>query len=154
MPLGVKTCKRNDMKKTVAILAVVIMSASVAFASQVGEKVDPKHQQRVNDMNMMAQGFNMVLNGFLYNSERNVVNGVKLIQGGVTNIKEQGDLKKYLPEDTAYAYKFGEKTLRRIMEYSTEVVENFQAKDADAAMESGMLLLRQCNSCHSRVRGW
>ena len=32
--------------------------------------------------------------------------------------------------------------------------EAMKAKDFDAALESASLLMRQCNSCHSRVRGW
>jgi len=143
------------MKKMMTAVVTVMLGASLAWGgSALDGKTDPQHQQRVNDMNIMAQGFNMILNGFLYNNLRNVENGVNLVQSGVENIKKSGDLKQYLPDDTAYAHKFGEKTLRRIVEYSNEVVENYRAQDADAALESGMLLLRQCASCHSRVRGW
>jgi len=102
----------------------------------------------------MANGFQLILDGFMYNNGTSIENGVGFINQAVANIEKQGDLKKYLPEDTAYAYKFGEKSLHRIHEYSNEVLESFKAKDIDGAMESGMLLLRQCNSCHSRVRGW
>jgi hypothetical protein len=102
----------------------------------------------------MADGMSLIMNGLLYNYLDNINAGVKYIQEGVSSIHKKGDLKTYLPEDTAYAYKFGEKSLRRIMEYSNELDEAMKAKDYDGALESASLLMRQCNSCHSRVRGW
>ena len=105
-------------------------------------------------MKHMADGMSLIMNGLLYNYLDNINAGTKYIQEGVENIKKKGELKTYLPEDTAYAHKFGEKSLRRIIEYSNELNEAMKAKDFDAALESASLLMRQCNSCHARVRGW
>lgn len=133
------------MKKTMTLLVLVALSTS-SFA--VEEK------ERISDMKHMADGMGLIMNGLLYNYLDNINAGVKYIQDGVKSIHDKGDLKSYLPADTAYAYKFGEKSLNRIMEYSTELDEAMKAKDYDGALESASLLMRQCNSCHSRVRGW
>lgn len=133
------------MKKIIVLLALFMMStASMAV----------EEKERINDMKHMADGMSLIMNGLLYNYLDNVSEGVKNIQEGVDSIKKKGDLKTYLPKDTAYAYKFGEKSLRRIVEYSNELEESMKAKDYDAALDSAALLMRQCNSCHSRVRGW
>jgi len=133
------------MKKIVLILAMTLLVTS-SFADE--------KKARISDMKHMADGMGLIMNGLLYNYLDNVDEGVKYIKEGVDSIKSKGDLKSYLPADTAYAYKFGEKSLRRIVEYANEVDEAMKAKDYDAALESSALLMRQCSSCHSRVRGW
>lgn len=133
------------MKKMITLLIFIALSTP-SFATE--------HKERISDMKHMADGMSLIMNGLLYNYLDNVDAGVKYIQEGVDSINKKGDLKTYLPKDTAYAYKFGEKSLRRIMEYSNELDEAMKAKDYDGALESASLLMRQCNSCHSRVRGW
>ena len=133
------------MKKMMALLMFLALSTT-SYASE--------QKERISDMKHMADGMSLIMNGLLYNYLDNINAGVKYIQEGVNSIQKKGDLKSYLPQDTAYAYKFGEKSLRRIMEYSNELDEAMAAKDYDGALESASLLMRQCNSCHSRVRGW
>jgi len=133
------------MKKVIALLMLIALSTTSFAAEQ---------KERISDMKHMADGMGLIMNGLLYNYLDNINAGVKYIQEGVNSIHKKGDLKSYLPEDTAYAHKFGEKSLRRIMEYSNELNEAMKAKDYDGALESASLLMRQCNSCHSRVRGW
>lgn len=133
------------MKKVMTLLMFFALSTSAFGVEQ---------KERISDMKHMADGMSLIMNGLLYNYLDNINAGVKYIQEGVDSIHKKGDLKTYLPEDTAYAYKFGEKSLRRIMEYSNELDEAMKAKDYDGALESASLLMRQCNSCHSRVRGW
>lgn len=133
------------MKKVMALLMFFALSTNAFSAEQ---------KERISDMKHMAEGMSLIMNGLLYNYLDNINAGVKYIQEGVESIHKKGDLKTYLPEDTAYAYKFGEKSLRRIIEYSNELDEAMKAKDYDGALESASLLMRQCNSCHSRVRGW
>lgn len=133
------------MKKIVTLLMFFALSTP-SFAVE--------QKERISDMMHMADGMSLIMNGLLYNYLDNVDAGVKYIQEGIDSINKKGDLKTYLPKDTAYAYKFGEKSLRRIMEYSNELDEAMKAKDYDGALESASLLMRQCNSCHSRVRGW
>lgn len=132
--------------KKIMILLVLIALSTPSFAAE--------QKERISDMKHMADGMGLIMNGLLYNYLDNINSGVRYIQEGVKSIQKKGDLKSYLPEDTAYAHKFGEKSLRRIMEYSNELDEAMKAKDYDGALESASLLMRQCNSCHSRVRGW
>lgn len=131
------------MKKIVLTLSTLLLSSSLYAANM----------ERVNDMKEMANGMSLIMNGLLYNYADNLTLGTEKIRKSVHNI-ESHDMKKYLPEDSAYAYKFAEKSLRRITEYSNELDEALKAKDFEGAFESSALLMRQCNSCHSRVRGW
>lgn len=132
--------------KKIVVFITVLMLASTSYAVE--------KKERISDMKHMADGMGLIMNGLLYNYLDNVSEGVGYIKEGVASIEKKGDLKSYLPEDTAYAYKFGEKSLRRIVEYSNELEDAMKAKDYDGALESATLLMRQCNSCHARVRGW
>lgn len=134
------------MKKIVTVILIMCTLSISAYAQE--------RKERISDMTKMANGMGLIMNGLLYNYLDNINLGVKEIQDSVKHIESEGSLKTYLPADTAYAYKFGEKSLRRIMEYSNELNEAMAAKDYDGALESATLLMRQCNSCHARVRGW
>ena len=131
------------MKKIALTLSTLLVSVSLNAATP----------DRVSDMKELANGMGLIMNGLLYNYLENIDEGTTKIQKSVKRIQSH-DLKKYLPQDTAYAYKFAQKSLRRITEYSNEVDEAMKAKDYEGAFESSVLLMRQCNSCHSRVRGW
>ena len=131
------------MKKVVLSLSALLLASSLNASDAAAS----------NDMKKMADGMGHIMNGLLYNYLDDVAKGVDEIQGSIKNIQAH-DLKKFLPKDTAYAYKFGEKSFRRINEYGNEVKEAMAAKDYEGAFESASLLMRQCNSCHSRVRGW
>lgn len=132
------------------ILRTITLSAILSLSLLANDV----HKERVSDMKGMADGMALILNGLLYDYSDTAIEGATIIKKYAKQIKDKKDLKKYLPKDTAYAYKFGEKSLKRITEYSDEVIEAFKHKDYSAAQESANLLLRQCNSCHSRVRGW
>ena len=131
------------MKKMTLALSAMIASASLYAATP----------DRVSDMKELSNGMGFIMNGLLYDNVVDIKNGTQKIQSTIKHIQSQ-DLKQYLPKDTAYAYKFAEKSLRRITEYSNEVDEAMRANDYEGAFESSVLLMRQCNSCHSRVRGW
>ncbi len=142
--------KGIKMKKILFTIILLVLSIQLNAAPV---SYSETHESKASDMKEMADGMGLIMNGLLYNYLDNVNMGVKKIQGGVKRIQSH-DLKQYLPADTAYAHKFGEKSLRRIMEYSKDVEESMKAKDYEAAFDSSTLLMRQCNSCHSRVRGW
>lgn len=131
------------MKKIALTLTTLLVSSSL-YAAEI---------DRVNDMKKMAEGMNLIMTGILYDSVDNLKSGSERIRKSAESIQKH-DLKKYLPSDSAYAYKFAEKSLRRITEYTNELDEAVDAKDLEGAFESSALLMRQCNSCHSRVRGW
>ena len=131
------------MKKVITSVISLALASSL-YAGEVSSS---------NEMKKMADGMGLIMNGLLYNYLDNVSKGVDEIQAATKDITSH-DLKKFLPSDTAYAYKFGEKSFRRINEYANEVKDAMNVKDYEGAFESASLLMRQCNSCHSRVRGW
>ncbi len=128
---------------------IILSVVSLALASSLSAN----DVSASNEMKKMADGMGLIMNGLLYNYLKDVSKGADEIQSAIKEIKSH-DLKKFLPADTAYAYKFGEKSFRRINEYSNEMKDAMKAKDYEGAFESASLLMRQCNSCHSRVRGW
>ena len=64
----------------------------------------------------------------------------------------EADAKKYLPDDQANAGKFAKKRVKMIKMYSADLIESIDNNDFDEAMEDYAQLLRQCTSCHLRIR--
>jgi cytochrome c556 len=61
-------------------------------------------------------------------------------------------MKYFLPTQQKYAYKFGEKSAKMIELYVNDLNESIKAKNTQDALEDYNQILRQCNSCHIRLR--
>ena len=62
------------------------------------------------------------------------------------------DAREYLPDDQANAGKFAKKRAKMIKMYAEDLIFSVENNDFEEAMEDYSQLLRQCTSCHSRIR--
>jgi len=62
------------------------------------------------------------------------------------------DAKLYLPDDQANAGKFAKKRAKMIKMYAQDLIESVDNNDFEEAIEDYSQILRQCTSCHSRIR--
>jgi len=62
------------------------------------------------------------------------------------------DAKLYLPENQANAGKFAKKREKMIKMYAQDLIESVDNNDFEEAIEDYSQILRQCTSCHSRIR--
>lgn len=108
---------------------------------------------RIRDMHTMAGGMELIQKGFLYRCPKKSCfkDGAKRILGVVETLKTQ-EMKDFLPEEQAYAYKFGEKTAKMIELYAKDLIESVNHNQMDDAAEDYYQMFRQCNSCHLRLR--
>ena len=72
------------------------------------------------------------------------------------NIKfaEKIEVKKFLPEHQKYATKFSEQRVKMILMYADDMLESIKNKKLDDALDDYSQILRQCTSCHVRLRNW
>lgn len=133
------------MRKTI-LLAVVLVCSSL-FAK------DYTPSQRMSDMVKMAEGLSLIQKGFLYRCTTGecFVKGGNLILDVVETLETQ-EMKDFLPSQQKYAYKFGEKSARMIDLYVKDLKESAKNGHIDDALEDYNQILRQCNSCHIRLR--
>ncbi len=109
--------------------------------------------QRLNDMHKMASGMEMIQKGFLYRCPDGSCfkKGANKILKVVKTLETQ-EVKDFLPIHQKYAYKFGEKSAKMIALYANDLKDSVAHKDKANALEDYNQMLRQCASCHLRLR--
>ncbi|MDD2369128.1 MAG: hypothetical protein PHQ90_07485 [Sulfuricurvum sp.] len=137
------------MKKIVTVLALASLLASSANAA---EKKDPR-LELMKDMRTMLDAMEQIQRGGLYSSTDEMKLGVKKLQGTLKSL-EGDEVKVILPKDQVYAYKFAQKTASMLRLYSDDMVTSIEAGRMDDALEDYTQLLKQCTSCHIRIRNW
>ncbi|MFA6628503.1 MAG: hypothetical protein WCS55_01925 [Sulfuricurvum sp.] len=137
------------MKKIVTALAL----ASLLFGfANAAEKKDPR-LELMKDMRTMLDAMEQIQRGGLYSSTEDMKSGVKKLQGTLKSL-EGDEVKSILPKDQVYAYKFAQKTAGMLRLYSDDMITSIEAGRMDDALEDYTQLLKQCTSCHIRIRNW
>ncbi|MEN8304053.1 MAG: hypothetical protein ABFQ64_08275 [Campylobacterota bacterium] len=62
------------------------------------------------------------------------------------------DATTYLPKEQKNAGKFAKKRAKMIKMYAEDLIESVENNDFEEAIEDYSQILRQCTSCHSRIR--
>lgn len=107
----------------------------------------------MKDMRSMLEAMEIIQRGGLYSSTEEMKLGVKKLQGTL-KVLESEEIKFILPKDQVYAYKFAQKTASMLRLYSDDMITSIEAGHMDEALEDYNQLLKQCTSCHIRIRNW
>lgn len=130
------------------ILATII-SALLASSLSAG---NPTEQSKLaSDMrSMLSAVVDMQRAGFYSNKAGVKDSATRLISSLDSLITT--DAKLYLPDTQVNAGKFAKKRAKMIKMYAEDLIESVNSNDFDEAIESYSQILRQCSSCHSRIR--
>lgn len=137
------------MKKVLASFALVALCGGALSAA---EPKDPRFEL-MKDMRTMLEAMEQIQRGGLYSSTDDMKVGVKKLQGTL-KVLESEKIKTILPKDQVYAYKFAQKTASMLTLYSDDMITSIDAGRMDDALEDYTQLLKQCTSCHIRIRNW
>lgn len=147
------------MKKVVMALSLSsLLAFSSLFAAQnadlSSEAKEREHRTMLmKDMRSMLDAMEQIQRGGLYSSTEDMKAGVKKLQGTLKTLESE-EIKFILPKDQVYAYKFAQKTASMLRLYSDDMVTSIEAGRMDDALEDYAQLLKQCTSCHIRIRNW
>lgn len=136
------------MKKIITVIALVSLFSGTLIAGQTDHK-----SMMMKDMRTMLEAMEQIQRGGFYNSTEEMKAGVKKLQGTLKTL-ESDEIKWILPKDQVYAYQFAQKSARMLRLYSDDLIASINAGHMDEAMEDYNQLLRQCASCHIRIRNW
>lgn len=136
------------MKKLLSALA---LSALLAGSMQAVE--NDHRTMLMKDMRTMLESMEQIQRGGLYSSSDEMKAGVKKLQGTLKTLESE-EVKWILPKDQKYAYQFAQKTSKMLRLYSDDMVTSIDAGRMDDALEDYTQLLKQCTSCHIRIRNW
>ncbi|MEN8304366.1 MAG: hypothetical protein ABFQ64_09865 [Campylobacterota bacterium] len=127
---------------------LVSLIGTSAFATEQYTKVD-----RIKDMLTMADAMGMIQKGILFRNKDN-----RMIKLGIKEIKktlhtiQKVDAKDFLDDEQLYAQKFAKKTAILLEMYLHEMEESIRLGKPDEVIHNYSLALRQCTSCHLRLR--
>ncbi|MDP3301164.1 MAG: hypothetical protein Q8S36_04265 [Sulfuricurvum sp.] len=136
------------MKKIITAIALVSLLAGALNAGQIDHK-----SMMMKDMRTMLEGMEQIQRGGFYSSTDDMKTGVKKLQGTLKTL-ESDEIKWILPKDQVYAYQFAQKSARMLRLYSDDLIVSIDAGHMDEALENYNQLLKQCTSCHIRIRNW
>lgn len=137
------------MKKIVAAAFIGMVLFGSANAAQTK---DPR-LELMKDMRTMMDAMEQIQRGGLYSSTEDMKLGVKKLQGTLSSLESE-EVKAILPKDQVYAYKFAQKTAQMLRMYSDDMIVSIEAGRMDNALDDYTQLLKQCTSCHMRIRNW
>jgi len=136
------------MKKT--ILACIV-SVTLGFSGEYTQG------DRVLDMQKMAKAMQDIQSGFFYNNLDIVKAGASdlsktIIKVGPTTAEQKTKdvYEKWMNDNSAMTGR----TQRRIQKYADDVVEHFQAGDAQYALNLYNRIAAECMKCHTSLRKW
>lgn len=137
------------MKKIISALA---LGSILAASLQAAPKQDPR-LELMKDMRTMMDAMEQIQRGGLYSSTDEMKAGIKKLQGTLKSLESE-EVKTILPKDQVYAYKFAQKTAQMLRMYSDDMIVSIDAGKMDNALDDYTQLLKQCTSCHIRIRNW
>jgi cytochrome c556 len=136
------------MKKILTAIALTSLLTGPLMAGEMDHRT-----MLMKDMRTMLEGMEQIQRGGFYSSKDDMNAGVKKLQGTLKTL-ESDEIKWILPKDQVYAYQFAQKSARMLRLYSDDLVTSIDAGHMDEAMEDYNQLVKQCASCHIRIRNW
>ncbi|WP_373071080.1 hypothetical protein [Sulfurimonas sp.] len=133
------------MKKIIYTLTATLLLISPLSANQT------QRAQLASDMRSMLAAMEMIQKGGFYSKKEMMQKGVTDLKRGLHSLKSS-DAKEYLPQDKAYADKFAQKRANMIEMYANDLISSLERNNMDDALEDYTQMLKQCTSCHSRIR--
>lgn len=131
--------------KLLKLTALSLALSAVLFAA-------PK-EDMAQDMRTMLKAMEEIQSSGFYNNTAGMQAGVKKLKSGLHTLQSR-DAIEYLPHEKAYANKFAKKSADMIGMYADDLLDSLNHQKMDDALENYSLILKQCTSCHTRIRSY
>ena len=133
------------------ILLSLILLSSFLFAEGYSR------EDRIKDMQEMAEAMNTIQSGFFYNNYYTVSSGVEHLTSSVERIRPP--LEELEETDVMTRYmnnkiQVTRKVVRKINQKSLTILQRFKNGDATQAVQAYQKILGQCMACHQQTRNW
>lgn len=135
------------MKKTLTALLL-----STALFSSVYTK-----QDRIKDMQVMAEAMTTIGTGFFYNNNDIVQSGALSLSDAIRKIQPPLEVKEEKDPMARFMNNkvvFSNKIVKTIDKKSKIIIERFAVGDVQAATQAYTKIMKQCMKCHHEIRQW
>jgi len=134
------------MKKIIAVTLTLLFTTSLIAS-------DTQRAKLALDMRDMLSAVEIIQRGGFYSKPIMMKEGVKKLKKGLVSL-ESADATKYLPDDQKNATKFANKRARMIEMYADDLIDSIEHNNMDDALEDYSQIIKQCTSCHLRIRSY
>jgi len=136
------------MKKKLLLLVAALSLTGSLQANSMTVKAELK-----SNMRAMLSSMEMIQKGGFYAKPQMMEKGVVQLKQAIS-LLDSKNAKHYLPKDEKYADKFAAKRAKMIVMYADDITSSLKEGNMDDALEDYSQILRQCSSCHLRIRKW
>ena len=114
-------------------------------------------EDRIKDMNEMAQAMNIIQSGFFYNNYNTVEAGVSKLSDAIARVKPP--LEEKQEEDLLNRYmnqkiQMSNKIVKKINQKTLTILQRFKSGDSAQAVQAYTKIMGQCIKCHREMRNW
>ena len=135
------------MKKSI----LVLLLGTTLFAAPYTK------EDRIKDMQVMAEAMSQIQTGFFYNNNEIVQDGalklsdaVRRVEPPLEELEEKDPMTRYMNEKV----KFSNKITKKIDQKAKLILQRFKAGDSQQAIQAYTKIMKQCMECHSQLRTW
>lgn len=135
------------MKK---IFSVLLLTTAI-FAQEYTK------EDRIKDMQTMADAMTKIETGFFYNNNDIVQLGALQLSDAIRRIKPPLEEKEEKDPMTRYLNKkveFTNKIVKKIDKKAETILERFKEGDIPQAVQAYTKIMEECMRCHTEVRHW
>ena len=133
------------------ILLSLILLSSFLYAEGYSR------EDRIKDMQEMAEAMNTIQSGFFYNNYDTVVSGVEHLTSSIERVSPP--LEELEETDIMTRYmnnkiQMTRKVVKKINQKSLTILQRFKSGDPVQAVQAYKKILEQCVACHQQTRNW
>ena len=133
------------------ILLSLILLSSFLFAEGYSR------EDRIKDMQEMAEAMNTIQSGFFYNNYDKVASGIEHLTSSVERVRPP--LEELEETDIMTRYmnnkiQMTRKVVKKINQKSLTILQRFKNGDSNQAVQAYKKILEQCVACHQQTRNW
>jgi hypothetical protein len=133
------------MKKIIIAMLAMLLTSSLMAADKTAKA------KLASDMRIMLSSVVDIQRAGFYDNKDAMKDATKKLISSLDSLLTT-DPTTYLPVSKIKAVKFARKREKMIKMYAEDLMDSMEANDMDEALEDYAQILRQCSSCHSRLR--
>jgi RecA/RadA recombinase len=133
------------------IILVLLVAANLLVAGEYTK------EDRIKDMNEMANAMNAIQSGFFYNNYDTVAEGVNSLSEAIVRVRPP--LEEEVEKDMMAKYmnkkiQMTNKIVKSINRKALTILERFKSGDSAQATQAYTKIMAQCMKCHREMRNW
>jgi len=132
-------------------MAIVLLLGTTLFAAPYSKN------DRIKDMQIMANAMSQIQTGFFYNNKEIVQDGalklsdaVRRVQPPLEELEEKDPMTRYMNKKV----EFSNKITKKIDQKTRLIMQRFNDGDTQQAIQAYTKVMKQCMECHTQLRSW